>query len=690
MQAYAFTPGQVVQWNERSWHIADTSTTDQIILVDQRAGVVTEVAYATLHAALFDGSLIFLSPNGTAPPNQRYPDWESCPPHLRAIAEWRLAVITPLLALAGQRTKAAVLDRIATIMQERAAQGGQHMPPDAERRTLDRALSAASIYRWIARYEAAGHDMRALIPDVPLPSAPHRPRIDPRADTVITEAMQTLSLAPENFTIADVYYDIAAQIEDMNTATTDVPPIPTPSRRTVARRIAELDPALVATAKHGRRETSRRRRQHGTHQFPEDPLGEVYFDSTTGDTILADEEDGAPIGRFTATWGIDAATRCFTGFYIGFEPSSYLTYLEAIYHSILPKGDVRKQYGTEHPWLVYGKPAKIILDNEGCIRSQHMKDACKELGIDLEYAPVKMPEAKAAMERAIRTLNTKLLHKLRGTTFGSLQRRRTYNSLQKACLSLRELEQVAYLEIVDVYSHEFHTGLQGIPSHCWDEAVRMGWRPSLVQSAEQLYISLGRVAWRQVWHYGIEYARLKYNTDALGELRDRVGSLPVKIKFHPADLSQIFVYHPVLQRYLTVPSTAPEYTQGLSLWQHRVICQFARQEEHSVDPAALGRARRKIRVIVNTAKKRTCLLRTRRRIARHEQAGKTRSVQAHHAIPSILVDDPLSPISNAVVQPTPPSILRETPTATAAPAASPSPPSEEWHIIVLPTQRNRR
>jgi putative transposase len=53
----------------------------------------------------------------------------------------------------------------------------------------------------------------------------------------------------------------------------------------------------------------------------------------------------------------------------------------------------------------------------------------------------------------------------------------------------------------------------------------------------------------------------------------------VKIKYNPSDLSQIHVYDPDERLYIPVPALAQEYTQGLSLWKHKVIRNFVLSQQ---------------------------------------------------------------------------------------------------------------
>jgi putative transposase len=100
----------------------------------------------------------------------------------------------------------------------------------------------------------------------------------------------------------------------------------------------------------------------------------------------------------------------------------------------------------------------------------------------------------------------------------------------------------------------------------------------------------------------------------------------VKVKFHPGDLSRIHVFDPFEERYIEVSALDQLYTQGLSLWKHRVILRFTKETEPKVDLAALGRAKRKLRQIIEEARSRKRIS-GRHRIARFKEGGKTPSLQ---------------------------------------------------------------
>ena len=101
------------------------------------------------------------------------------------------------------------------------------------------------------------------------------------------------------------------------------------------------------------------------------------------------------------------------------------------------------------------------------------------------------------------------------------------------------------------------------------------------------------------------------------------------IKYDPTDLSRIYVKNPQTEQFLEVMAVSQEYTKGLSLWQHKVVKQFARFESiDSVDIVALVLAKEKIQQIVEREWKTTKKGKTRTAMARwlgvgHEELNKS-------------------------------------------------------------------
>jgi len=230
--------------------------------------------------------------------------------------------------------------------------------------------------------------------------------------------------------------------------------------------------------------------------------------------------------------------------------------------------------------------------------------------------------AKGSIERSFSTLDTGLFTTLPGTTFANPRARGDYDSVDEACLSMRDLDRLLHLFIVDRYAMDRHGGLGGeTPAHRWAmlSADPFAFLPYVPGSAEELKVLLGRVTWRTVQPYGIELETLRYNGVELAALRDRLKpGETVKVKYHPGDLSRIHVFDPFAERYLEVPALARQYTQGLSLWKHRVLRAQVLAEQERVDLAGLGRAKHAMQQIVEQARDRK---RTNARLARWTTGG---------------------------------------------------------------------
>ena len=574
---------------------------DEVNIEEVGSGAVQVVPLSKLVAALFEDDLFFVvltqpmtrqaTPSGTRTDGMvECAELSDYPPDLVAIARRRLRIIGPLLAL-GSRTREAVQTRIAQVKaEEKASNDG---------RTLAAALSYRTVYRWLADYRLCG-DIRALIPATAQRGGKGRSRLAPEVGALVDSVIRDHYAKPEQVTIKDLVYLVAAAIDEENQRRPADERLPMPAESTVNRRVDALDLQARFAVKHSPRVTEREFTQCGKTEYPTKPLERVEMDHTPIDLIVVDDHDFLPLGRLNLTNALDGATRYPLGYYLGFEPPSYYTVMECLYHAIWLKPDCRERFSTEHAWLAYGIPSLLVVDNGKEFIGQDLSDACLQLGIPLENAPLRTPEFKAAIERHFGTCNG-LFHALPGTTFSNLFQRGDYDSAQQACITSSELEKTLHIFLLDIYAERFHKGLQGIPARRWDAAVQEGFSPRLPASAQELSILLGRVTHRTIHRYGIEFENLRYNSPDLAALRHRLAGAPVKLKYHPGDLSKLYAYDPFNQVYHTIPALDAEYTANLSLWKHRIVCEFVRREQDRVDLAALGRAKRKIQDVVDAA-----------------------------------------------------------------------------------------
>lgn len=619
MTTYRFSTGNRFRWKSITYEVKRLLPGEQVNIEDIFTGATLVIDLPVLVQALFAGELEFAIDGMLAKNTQdgistkhNYVTLDDCPEHLLRIARRRLEIISPLLTL-EQRTDKLVRDRVQEIKAAYCENGKEH--------TLEEAVSVRSVYRWLDDYRRSGFDLRSLIPNTTKRGGKGQHRLVPEVETLIHTTIEDNYYVQERVTVNDIRDEVAVRVVQENGLRPQREKLEMPSRRTIARRIAALDTQRRLEAKCGKRTAKHALAQYEQTPYPDVPLERVEIDHTLSDLIVIDDLDNLPLGRLTLTYCLDMATRYPLGYYMGFEPPGYLAVMECLHHTICPKENVQEKYNTEHDWLAYGIPSTLVIDNGKEFIGKDLEDACLLLGIVLQQTPVKTPHFKAGVERVFGSLNTMLFHKLPGTTFSNIRERGDYDSIQQACVYLSDVDKMLHIFIADVYAEQFHRGLNGIPARRWEALTAYGFAPGLPPNAQELSILLGRTLTRVVNHYGIQFASLRYNCDELTTLRTRLKGEKAKIKYHPADLSRIYVYDPFECQYIQVDALDQEYTQGLSLWKHRVIRRAVLDEQDSVDIVALGQAKRKIQAIVDDGRRRK-RQQSRSRIARWDTAGK--------------------------------------------------------------------
>lgn len=525
------------------------------------------------------------------PTQYTYNDLSHLPSNIRDEVWRRYTILLPFLRKPQQeRThkaiEAYVLTLDATLHKPRKS---QHTPS---------STSARSVERWLTRFEQSGFDIRALIPDFRKRGAKGISRIDREVEAIINDTLVECKQNRRYRTIKDVYLLIVHKVSTRNKMYPAKSPLDLPSLNTVSRRIRSYDESIL------RRPPSRRENQANVSIFGKVQvsriLERVEIDHTSLDILIVDEEDRCIIGRPTLTYALDVYSGMPFGLYVGFEPPSYRTVAQCLLQGILPKGNVSEQYGTKHPWNVYGLPETLIVDGGREFIGDDLTEACGMLGIILERMPVQTPWFKGSIERFFKTQNTGLIHILPGSTFSHVLDRGDYASEYHACISLEAFRQLLHVFLIDIYAQDWHSSKECIPAKRWQENIDLGFTPCLHASAEEIRIMLMASEQRKLQRSGIEFEMLYYRNRELAHMYSMLpkDNRKVKIKYDPFDLSSIYVLNPQTGEPLRVPAENQAYTQNLSLWKHKIIRQFVLQEKRQVDLTSLAEAKAKIQQIV--------------------------------------------------------------------------------------------
>jgi putative transposase len=501
-----------------------------------------------------------------------------------------------------------------------------------------RPPSWVTVNRWYRAYEAAGGDIRALVPSKKA-RGNRNPKTSGKVPTsmagedyerarevlgIVDRVIRTKYLSRGRPSVQSVYDTVVDRINEENRHRDVHDRLPIPHISSLYKVIGKLDRYQADRARYGRKYAEEKHKINGLGPRPSRPLERVECDHTKVDVMVVDMKTRLPLGRPWLTAIIDVYTKMILGIYLGFHKPGSLSATQCLLHAIRPKTYVRTEYpSVNHDWPTYGIPELIVVDNAKEFHGSHFKDACWQLGIEIDYSPPGKAWFRGAIERWFGTLNKSLLHELPGTTFSNIFDKKDYDPQKHAVISLEVLLQIIHIWVVDVYHQKIHKGIQDIPYRRWVESIAKD-PPNLPPSSSDLEVLLGFIAYRAARRSGVEVFTLLYNSSELGQIRSRLGKdEKVMIKYDPNDISLIYVWDGFNSRFIPVPALDQEYTHKLTIWQHHTIRRYARRfvQDH-VDTAALCQAKELIQKIIEGERMLTKRVGGMQRIAHYLNVGQ--------------------------------------------------------------------
>lgn len=508
-----------------------------------------------------------------------------------------------------------------------------------------------TVYRWKRKYLDYGKDAFSLL-DQNENKGNRSNRYSNAVIDIVHNTIENVYLTRERKTIEETYLIALAKVDRENLQLPESLNLPRPTRRLIKRCIQDFDAFEICSARFGYTAAIKRFRAKLGHTITNNPLEVAEIDHTKLDVFVIDE-NGTPLGRPWLTVMIDVNTRCILGLYIGFEPPSYTSVARCLKHAILPKTELKIEFGDiQNVWCAYGIVLKIKVDNGLEFHSKAFEMACYALGIDIEFMPRKKAWLKGHIERFMRTINHGILHGIKGTTFANIFEKDDYDPSKHAVLTLQQLRWVINKWVVDFYHQRPHRGLDNIsPETKWKSSITPSEIP-LTDDFSRIDILLGKsFEGKKLTHKGIEINNLLYNSPDLVELRRKHGeSLTVSIRIDEGNLGHIWVQIPETNEFIEVDALNYEYAQGLSLWQHKTIRRYAKNNLNKDDPLhwakALLEIREKIDEEINGKRKRSNA-----RIARFSEASKYQNRTVDHSLPPI--SEPTIYITHELIDPSP-------------------------------------
>jgi putative transposase len=416
-----------------------------------------------------------------------------------------------------------------------------------------------------------------------------------------------------------------------------------PKYESVRKRVKKKTPFEVLVAKKGERVAKREFRRMGKKILTSYALERVEVDHTVVDLFAVHKEYRIPLGRPYLTQLVDCYSRAVVGFYLGFEPPSYVSVALALKNAIQRKDSLLSSYpAVENEWLCYGIPDLLVTDNGKEFLSKAFDAACETLLITVHQNKVETPDNKPDVERNYGTVNTTLLDDLPGKAFSQYLHREGYDSIDEATLTLDEIKEIYLIWLVDIYHKHPNQRGTNCPNVAWKRGCEE-WEPEeFTGTTAELDFKFAVLDEKKLSKSGITvYVDLTYSSDRLAEYRGKHGNHMVTFKYNPECMGVIWVLDEDVDEYFTVPAIDYDYASGVSLWQHKYNIKYQRNLNLSeYDEDAEVDAEIRIEDIAEESIVKTKKLRNRRRGARYQENAERAKAQNQNAIRKTEQEDP--------------------------------------------------
>ena len=342
-------------------------------------------------------------------------------------------------------------EALKKVLQEVSLRLGRACPP-----------SISTIKRWRAIRRLKGDDPASLVPYFERRGGSGRSRLSPSADRAIEAVIDNAYMTSEKLSAQEIHGKLQESLAEANKWLPAKAVERIPSYSTILRRLQRRPAYELIASRQGAKHAERTyRSSSGSEEvFAFNECWEI--DHTTLDLFVVDTRTGLPLGRPRFTAVIEYATRALMGFDLDFSGASAQATLNCLKHAMLPKTYLHQRYPkVQGEWPCFGLPQVLKCDNGLEFHSKSIKDACFELGIELQYCPVKQPWYKGRIERFFRTFNESALKGLPGATGSHYYKRaEDRDPAEFAVIDLQSLHAYLHVWIVDIYMPSNNRGIK--------------------------------------------------------------------------------------------------------------------------------------------------------------------------------------------------------------------------------------
>ncbi|MPW29670.1 DDE-type integrase/transposase/recombinase [Agarivorans sp. B2Z047] len=489
----------------------------------------------------------------------------------------------------------------------------------AIQRLHDRNIpSAISIYRWWLVFRASDYNPVSLAPRNK-DKGNSKAKVPVFVNALMDQAVERV-ISGRKVRVRSAYKRVRRKLRQHNL--TNGTNYKYPTYESLRKRVKKKTPFELLAATKGERVAKREFRRMGKKILTSYVLERVEIDHTVLDIFAVHEEHRVPLGRPWLTQLVDCYSKAVIGFYLGFEPPSYVSVSLALKNAILRKDDLLSSFESiENEWLCYGVPDLLVTDNGKEFLSKAFDSACENLLITVHQNKVEIPDNKPHIERTYGTVNTTLLDDLPGKAFSQYLHREGYDSVSEATLTLDEIKEIYLIWLVDIYHPSPNQRGTNCPNIAWKNGCK-DWEPEeFTGTKDELDFKFAISVEKKLTKVGVTVCEgLTFSSERLAEYRGRKGNHKVTFKYNPECMGVIWVLDEDQNEYFTVSAIDYEYASKVSLWQHKYNMEYqAKLNSAEYDEDKEIDAEIKIEEIADRSIVKTKKIRSRRRGARHQE-----------------------------------------------------------------------
>lgn len=434
---------------------------------------------------------------------------------------------------------------------------------------------SSTLMDWMHKFDASCQNPAALL------SGNYCRKRDSRVHVVVEELidkkLRSVYLTPARHTLRHAYEQIFLALKKMVDAKKIESQDAHISMATVSRRLSEFEKYDVTKARLGVGHARAKFRTTVEGSQAVRAMQRLECDHTLLNWVVICDRTGLPLGRPTLTIIVDGMSGYVVGIYVSFNGPGLTSVLNVVKNAIAPKDDLALSAGAKQPWLAFGIGETLVLDNGLEFHARAFQLAAWELGVDLEYCRVRTPWVKPKVERFFANLDHFSL--TRGRVRKPMNNVLNIDPTQDAAIMFSDFVRGLIQFVVDVYPFELNSRKLCTPFESFRESFNTLAPPAFLPSMDQLDLIAAMRADLTVGPGGIELQGITYSsTDVLYMKREVGHKFKTGVKWNPDDLSFVYLQHPVKKDWLPVPSIRPDYTDGLSWTQHRLIRRHAREK----------------------------------------------------------------------------------------------------------------